>query len=137
MKVSFDIPAKRIADLVVTAIEGNHMTRSWCHGIYLKGSWAELYEDRTALVVRPWYANLTIYTDDFLIEIEEIIDEGKALTDANLKKHQCGPADFANAFALMAQHSPHHFADFLQENEDIYTADVFLQYVALGEVVYG
>jgi hypothetical protein len=122
---------------MVTAIEGNHMARSWCNGIYLKGSWSELYEDRTALVARPWYANPTIYADDFLIEIEEIIDESKPLTAVNLKKHRCTPADFAKALALMAQHSPQHFADFLQENEDIYTADVFLQYVALGEVVYG
>jgi hypothetical protein len=38
----------------------------------------------------------------------------------------------------MAEKSPQHFGDMLSEsNADSITADVFLQYVALGEIVYG
>jgi hypothetical protein len=56
---------------------------------------------------------------------------------SNLRSHRVSAENFAKAFALMAKNSPDHFADFMSENEDAVTADVFLQYVALGEVVYG
>ena len=38
---------------------------------------------------------------------------------------------------LMADRYPRHFADFIAGNGDADTADVFLQCVVLGEVVYG
>lgn len=31
----------------------------------------------------------------------------------------------------------HHYRDFIQENEDAITADVFLQFCIFGEVIYG
>lgn len=37
----------------------------------------------------------------------------------------------------MAVKSPTHFADFIEENFDDITGDVFLQYCLLGEIVYG
>ena len=38
---------------------------------------------------------------------------------------------------LMAQHSPRHFANLVNENGDATTGDVFVQYVAFGEIIYG
>jgi hypothetical protein len=38
---------------------------------------------------------------------------------------------------LMAKKYPEHFADFLEENDDAITADVFLQLCLFGEVIYG
>jgi pimeloyl-ACP methyl ester carboxylesterase len=38
---------------------------------------------------------------------------------------------------LMPQVAPEHWADFLTENEDAETGDVFVQLCLLGEVVYG
>lgn len=38
---------------------------------------------------------------------------------------------------LMAQKSPRHWGDFLAEDDDAITADIFLQYALLGDVVYG
>jgi len=38
---------------------------------------------------------------------------------------------------LMAEKSPKHFSDFLTENEDGYTGDVFLQYCIFGKLIYG
>lgn len=38
---------------------------------------------------------------------------------------------------LMLQESPEHFANIISENDDAETADVFLQYAVLGEIVYG
>lgn len=41
------------------------------------------------------------------------------------------------ALSLMAQKSPQHFADFIADNADATTGDVFFQYVVLGEVIFG
>lgn len=38
---------------------------------------------------------------------------------------------------VMADKYPKHYADFLGENEDAETGDVFLQCALLGEIVYG
>jgi hypothetical protein len=39
--------------------------------------------------------------------------------------------------ALMAEKEPRHFGDFMGENDDATTSDVFLQLCLFGEVVYG
>jgi len=38
---------------------------------------------------------------------------------------------------IMAANEPKHFADFLDENDDAHTADVFLQTCLFGEAIYG
>jgi hypothetical protein len=37
----------------------------------------------------------------------------------------------------MAREAPQHFADFLNENDDADTGDVFVQCCLLGEIRYG
>ena len=37
----------------------------------------------------------------------------------------------------MAEKYPRHWGDFIRENEDAITGDVFIQCCLLGEVVYG
>jgi hypothetical protein len=39
--------------------------------------------------------------------------------------------------ALMAKTQPRHWANFVEENEDADTGDVFMQLALLGEVIYG
>lgn len=38
---------------------------------------------------------------------------------------------------IMADKEPRHFADILDENDDMTTADVFVQCALFGEVIYG
>jgi hypothetical protein len=38
---------------------------------------------------------------------------------------------------IMAEKEPRHFADFMTENDDADTGDVFLQCCLYGEVIYG
>lgn len=38
---------------------------------------------------------------------------------------------------LMAEKAPRHFANILSEDDDAETADVFLQFVLIGEIMYG
>lgn len=42
-----------------------------------------------------------------------------------------------NALTLMAANHPAAFSDILNDNGDAETADTFLQYLALGKIVYG
>lgn len=39
--------------------------------------------------------------------------------------------------SLMSRDYPNHFADFMAENEDAETADVFVQCCIFGNIVYG
>jgi len=57
--------------------------------------------------------------------------------DEPLKKHIIGPAEILSGFQIMAEKYPRHWNDFFIENEDSITADVWLQCVVLGEIVYG
>jgi hypothetical protein len=129
MKVQTEIPAQRIADLMITAVEGNWMTRSWCNGIY-KDEAVDTEEE-------PWYSDPKFWAGEFTITVDEIVDEGEPPEHQNLKRHVCTQETFAKGFEIMAQKYGRHFGDFMNENEDAITADVFLQCVALGEVVYG
>lgn len=140
MDITITIPAQRIADIMIGAVEGNHMTRSWCEGIYLvepcRGDDYPEYDDGHGKS-RIWYGDPNLYKGAFVVEIKEIVDESLPPTGDNLKVHRRTEADFRNALCLMAKNSPRHFGDLLQENDDNITQDVFLQYVALREVVYG
>jgi hypothetical protein len=37
----------------------------------------------------------------------------------------------------MAEHFPKHFMDFLNENDDAETADVFMQLAVMGKITFG
>lgn len=132
IKIEIEVPARRIADMMVGAIEGNHMTRAWCAGVYLRGAWEKKLNE-----LGNWYDQEKIFGGQFTVEIIEILDESKEAKGSNLKRHRCNQDDFAKGLALMAKNSPDHFGDMMAENDDNITQDVFLQYVALGEIVYG
>ena len=53
------------------------------------------------------------------------------------KKHRLDRAAFEKALQLMPSVLPHTFADMVQEDYDIHTADVFVQLACFGEIVYG
>jgi len=123
MEITIDISAQRIADLMVTAIEGD--ITYWCSAVLLKSVHQLQYS--------PWYSNPTLYdATDFIIEVHEIDDESAG---APPKVR----AIDKNAFKLGLERfaCSRHFGDFQAENEDATTGDVFLQFVALGEIVYG
>lgn len=137
MDVKIEIPAARIADIMITAIEGNHMVRSWCRGIFLEKPHAGDNYPRYKTEHGEssiWYADPALYEEGgFVMKLEEISDE----RTGKITRHTLRPSDFAKGLHIMATKHPKHFGDFMAENEDIFTADVFLQCVALQEVIYG
>lgn len=50
---------------------------------------------------------------------------------------EVGIGEIKKGLRLMAEKSPKHFMDIMHENDDAITSDVFMQYVILGEIVYG
>lgn len=136
MKIVLDIPAQKIADLMVTAIEGNYMTRAWCNGVFLIKP--KSYEKSIDIKdTSPWYSKGGVYEKSFEICVEEIIDESKHASGSNIKKHTVGSVQMAEAFRLMSEQYGWHFGNFMSDDYDTVTADVFLQLAALGEVIYG
>lgn len=57
--------------------------------------------------------------------------------DTDNKTYRLDRAACHRGLELMAARHPKHFADFLSENDDANTGDVFLQLALFGEVVYG
>lgn len=52
-------------------------------------------------------------------------------------KMTVGQAEFKAGFAKMAKEAPRHFGDFVAENGDAITDDVFVQMVLFGDIIYG
>ena len=69
--------------------------------------------------------------------IAEVCYDDPESDEGETKTVQIARADLRRGLTLMAEKSPAHFADLLNENDDAITHDVFLQYVVLGEIVYG
>lgn len=63
-------------------------------------------------------------------------DEGE-LNEDNKDIHTLDLKAIKKGLQIMAKDYPRHFNDFMQENDDACTSDVFLQCCLFGEVVFG
>lgn len=119
ISVRTHITHERIADLLDSASRGSAY---WAEGVDVLG-----YESIVKGVIECTAYNC----DSHQVKIKDIeSDEAVAIYVLNLAKIKRG-------LTVMAKKYPKHFADFLTENDDADTADVFLQCALLGEVVYG
>lgn len=119
------ITSQQIADQFVTAIEGG--STYWCRSFKLQSPGDVAWDDPADK--GPWYANPRLYDDpDLKIEVIEDEEDGT---------HIIGQAEIAKGLAIMAEKYPQHFADMKDETGDAITGDVFLQCVALEDIVYG
>lgn len=146
-----EIPAQRIADIMVSAMECNHMTRSWVAAVRLRTP----TEDHVAKEFGEpnWYASPKLWAGKFLIELWEIEDESiykggfdpetqdhftsAQLAKIGLQKRTIERPDLDAGIQLMASKHGHHFGNWMAENDDAITADVLLQLVVLKKVVHG
>lgn len=129
MKLQIDIPAQRIADLMITAIgSGDPVTTAsrggWCAGIF--------WQSESATPPQGiWYAEPKQWEGTFKIEIVEY-DE----TDGSKTRHKIGRSQVRLGLSLMAIKHPNAFAMILAGNIDAAVADTFLQCVVFGEEKY-
>jgi len=129
LTVCADVPLARIADLLCSAMEGG--VNYWL---------------RTVRFRMPTKSKLVAHIDPKGGKIYPHIDyalcEGGAITCRDLEdeKRPLMVLDLdaiKRGLALMPKVAPRHWGDFLSENDDAVTGDVFVQLCLLGEIVYG
>jgi len=116
--ININVPDSRIADLFICAVEGG--STYWCNKI------RPLIEEEKKFS----YYNYML-CGGFIAYIDEEVEEGSGL------EYRVARAEIDNALKLMAEKYPQHYADFMNENEDADTGDVFLQLCLFKEVVFG
>lgn len=132
MKITItqEISLERIHDMLVSALEGG--SNYW----YMiekkiepkKWEFDTFKEDKT-----HYLGDYPLNLGGALIVTNERGLEG----DDELVTKRLGMGAIQKGLELMAKKEPKAFADFMQENDDAETADIFLQLCVLGEVIYG
>ncbi len=130
--ITHTITQRRIADMMVSCIETSDMVQSWCSGIGLQGHWVKARDAKT-LSSQPWYNAPEIYDDQLELVVEELVDERLG----EVKNHTITLQHIKDGLQWMAENRPTDFNDMISENDDAYTADIFLQSIVLREIVYG
>lgn len=150
LKLTMEVSSRRIADMMVGAMEQNSMTKAWVAAVRLRSPTEDDLYMRTKN--HNWYDVPELWEGEFAIDLWEIEDESKYggfdpendeeatdeyLAANGLKKRTFTRDDLEKGIALMARDHGAHFADMVQENDDNITHDVFLQCIVLKDVVYG
>lgn len=132
--VTQHVPLKRVSDLLCSAIEGG--SNYWYT--------IEKFNKPPKLVFRTDAKTIFRHLDYPLNEGGSLIimshgdgdhsdgDEVNGKTRWTLDLPAC-----QRGLQLMAEKYPSHFGDFIAENDDAITADVFLQCCLFGEIIYG
>lgn len=116
-----EVTRKQLDDLLITAIEG---------GV---GYWCSVARIRTASYSgRPWYA--TTFSDGAGLMVYPAEPDGVFPDDKPVKLTL---ARAVQGLELLAEHHPSRWSEFITEQYDVETADVWMQLAVLGEVVYG
>lgn len=121
------ISASDLANLAVTAFEYNDMTASWC------GSAKPACPVPTG--TGPWYSQAEFWDGPFQIAVTfdgPNDEEGSRASGAVI-----GAAEVQAGITKMANDYPSHWGDFISDNYDAVTADVWWQCCVLGDIVYG
>ena len=121
-QVTTTVTAQQVADLIVGAIEGG--STYWCSEYNILKTPAEVVPNGVVVYSHPEF-----WAGDFEIEFKDGEDDDKS--------HTITPEVLKKGIQVMAEKAPRHFRDWMQENDDAETSDVFLQCILFGEIVYG
>ena len=137
IKIELEIPVERIADLLSCAFESGDV-----------GYWCKVgYYDRTGLAPEKVAAlgkcaelgqhSMCVWLP--LVEgcSLEVIEHNDSEGPEAWVSHYLTLDKIKEGLKLMAKKNPSQFAAFLNEEEDMVTGDVFLQFCVLGEERYG
>jgi hypothetical protein len=127
MEISFD--KQRVSDLLCSALEGG--SNYW----YMIESF-----------IKPTKVEQVAMPGETFRHLDYPLSEGGALmvsdrngapAEEDMKTTRLDWPKLLEGLVLMAEKYPRHFGDWMAENDDADTGDVFLQLCVLGEVVYG
>jgi hypothetical protein len=123
--INYEFPKQRLSDLLITAFEGG--VGYWCQIVdYKEPTVLNSFNDTDGTIYR--YGDFPLSEDGGVV-LQETDDTEITFTlnkEALLKGLQ-----------MMSQKYPKHFSDWLNDNEDAETGDVFVQCCMFGEVKYG
>jgi hypothetical protein len=130
----------RMRDLLCTAIEGG-MSEQWACNMHHELADGLVIGDFTkggkeALKVEEYFPShqLIPFVEGCTLLIEDTEEEDEA---GKPVVYRLDRAAMQRGLDLMATQMPTHFSDFIDENDDAITADVWFQLSCMGEVVYG
>ena len=85
-----------------------------------------------------WWGHENLYEAPFTFKVQyDDPDSENGEGNGEGEKTLSFPEDVQKGLELMAQKAPRHFADLISENDDAETHDVLMQYIVLGDIVYG
>jgi len=123
LKVELEMPEQRIQDLLCNALEGG--SNYW---YVIKDKRYPEGQTKESLGIEFEHIELPLKGGTLVIgDFEAEGDEDKELNREAIEK----------GLKVMAEKYPRHFGDWMAENDDAITGDVFLQCCLFGEVVYG
>lgn len=129
MKIELEIPEQRISNLLCNAFEGG------------SNYWYMI--DRK---IKPKKADLFRSSEDHIYpHLDYPLSKGGGLVISTTEDDEiAGKSEWtldlesiAKGCKLMAEKHSRHFGDWMSENDDSTTGDVFLQLCLFGEVIYG
>ena len=120
-----------LSDLLSVATFGNY----WPIVKIKRSEYHLAEEDKYDCIEDKWAAvlinggTLVVY-DEY--EMDSELNEGEEPT-----KHYLTLKDVRKGLRLMKKLYPEHYADLVEENDDLITGDVWLQLAVFGELIYG
>ena len=134
VKVTIEIPVRNIVDLFITAKDGgiDHWAKSMdCFRTDVSDTEGHV-EDRIG------HGSIRIITNaEDWNRLFDIDFDMERQGPGRLRPYRRGLDDVQKAFGIMANKYPRYFADFMTDDTDVTTADVFVQLCCFGEVIFG
>lgn len=115
-----NVPEQRVSDLLCGAFEGGSTYWATSCEIVSDADTDDLYPSDAVMLGHD-------------VEIEYSADD----SDEDTSKVMLTRDKAIAGLQIMAQKYPSHFGDFMSENDDASTADVFVQCAVFGEIIYG
>lgn len=129
--VPFKLPLERPVNCIISALEGGsgYWLRRYA---YLHFDGREM-EDKPEGYESPAYAEEKFWANGGRVRFTyDNPNEGDDLASKDV-----GLAEIISGLTIMAEKCGRHFGDLISENDDAETADVFIQCVIFGEIIYG
>jgi hypothetical protein len=130
IQVNYPITLENVRSLLVSALEGG--SNYWMFLLkyeFPPNTTREDFIEGGKYAVKDWHH---AYILPFIKDGAIVIEDKEEKTTHTLTKDKV-----ISGLKTMAVKYPRHFMDFINENDDSITADIFLQSCLFGEVIYG